>query len=105
MSNILVRIKRAVLAGRYDFSDKAIIEIECDNLDERDIVESILNATEIHKTLRSTSPRRSPGREYLHVIVSENLDGISIYTKGKLTGNPGEEVYYFLVSAKRDLES
>ena len=33
MSDILVRIKRAVLAGRYAFSEKAQIEMEIDGLE------------------------------------------------------------------------
>ena len=41
MSDILVRIKRAVLAGRYVFSEKARMEIEADGLEELDIAESI----------------------------------------------------------------
>ncbi|HKU74258.1 MAG TPA: hypothetical protein VJR02_10080 [Pyrinomonadaceae bacterium] len=47
--DVLIRIKRAVLAGRYVFSEKARIEMESDDLTEVDIVESILNADAIHK--------------------------------------------------------
>ena len=42
--DVLIRIKRAVLAGRYVFSEKARIEMETDDLTEVDIAESILNA-------------------------------------------------------------
>jgi len=45
--NILVRIKRAVLAGRYAFSEKARDEMERDHLCELDVAESILNAVAI----------------------------------------------------------
>ncbi|MFI5340122.1 MAG: hypothetical protein ACHQ7N_09815 [Candidatus Methylomirabilales bacterium] len=44
MSDVLVRIKRAVLAGRFAFSEKARIEMEADGLTESDVPESIINA-------------------------------------------------------------
>jgi hypothetical protein len=65
-----------------------------------DVVESILNAVAIYKTLRSTSPLRK-SREYLYVIQSPNLEGLAIYTKGKLVRRAGVETYYFLISSKR----
>ena len=99
--NVLIRIKRAVLAGRYAFSEKARIEMEADDLTELDVAESILNADAIDKRLRSTSALRNRRREYLYVIQSTNLDGLVIYTKGKLVEAPGIEMYYFLVSSKR----
>jgi hypothetical protein len=43
MQNILVRIKRSVLAGNYAFSEKARLEMEADGLTELDVAESILN--------------------------------------------------------------
>ena len=58
MSDTLVRIKRAVLAGHYAFSEKASFELEADGLNELDIVESIVNAVAIYKTIRSQSPFR-----------------------------------------------
>ena len=103
MSDILVRIKRAVLAGRYVFSEKARMEIEADGLEELDIAESILNAVAIYKKIRSTSPSRNKAKEYLYIIQSPNLDGIAIYTKGKLVREAGEDHYYFLISSKRGL--
>ena len=98
--DILIRIKRTVLAGRYVFSEKARREMETDNLSEVDIAESILNADSIYKRVRSTSPSRKRRREYLYVIRSTNLDGLVVYTKGKLVEAAGDETYYFLVSAK-----
>ena len=47
MAGILVRIKRAVLAGRYEFSEKALDEMEGDGLTPLDVAESILNAVAI----------------------------------------------------------
>ena len=101
MREILVRIKRAVLSGRYEFSRKALDEMEGSGLTTLDVAESILNAVAIYKTIRSTSPFRSASREYLHVIQSTTLDGLPVYTKGKLVTECGVETYYFLVSAKR----
>jgi len=101
MSDVLVRIKRAILAGRYVFSEKARLEMEADGLTELDVAESILNAVAIYKKIRSRSPFRERAREYLYVIQSTNLDGLVIYTKGKLVREAGAETYYFLVSSKR----
>ncbi len=103
MSDILVRIKRAVLAGRIIFTEKAQIEMDVDGLDEMDVIESILNAVAIYKKIRSTSPNRRKAKEYLYIIQSPNLDGVAIYTKGKLVLEAGEETYYFLISSKRAL--
>jgi len=97
----LRRIKRAVLSGNYVFSEKAFIEMEADSLAELDVAESILNAVAIYKTLRSRSPYRQRRVEYLHVIQSTNLDGLMIYTKGKLVDEAGVETYYFLISSKK----
>lgn len=78
MSDILVRIKRAVLAGRYNFSKKARIEMEVDGISELDVLESILNAVAIYKVIRSRSPLRESAVEYLYVIQSTNLEGLVI---------------------------
>ena len=101
MDDILVRIKRAILAGRYAFSEKARIEMEADSLTELDVAESIVNAVAIYKRIRSRSPLRRQSREYLYVIQGTNLVGLMIYTKGKLVREAGEEAYYFLVSSKK----
>ena len=102
-SDLLRRIKRAVLAGNYAFSEKALLEMEADGLTELDAAESILNAAAIYKTLRSQSPWREQRTEYLHVIQSTNLDGLMIYTKGKLVEEGGVDRYYFLISSKKAL--
>ena len=98
--DVLMRIKWAVFAGRYVFSEKAISEMEADDLTEVDIAESILNADAIYKKVRSTSPSRKRRREYLYVIKGTNLDGLVIYTKGKLVEAPGVETRYYLISSK-----
>lgn len=101
MQNILVRIKRAVLAGNYAFSEKARLEMEADSLTELDVAESILNAVAIYKRIRSRSPHRKQAREHLYVIQSTNLEGLMIYTKGKLVSEADVETYYFLISSKK----
>jgi len=101
MTDVLIRIKRAVLEGRYAFSEKARMEMEVDNLTELDVAESILNAVAIYKTLRSRSPSRKQSREQLYVIQSTNLEGLMIYTKGKLVREADTELYYFLISSKK----
>jgi hypothetical protein len=100
---ILVRIKRAVLSGHYAFSEKARIEMEADGLTELDIAESIVNAVAVYKRLRSRSPFRGVGVEYLYVIQATNLEGVMIYSKGKLVREPDADHFYFLISSKRAL--
>lgn len=95
----LVRIKRAVLAGNIVYTTKAEIEMEIDHLLRPEVEESIIYANAIDKTIRSTRSRR--GREYLHIIHGTTLNGIVIYTKGKLVVQSGIETYYVLVSSKR----
>jgi hypothetical protein len=103
MIDILVRIKRAVLAGRYVFSEKARIEMEADGIKELDVAESILNAVAIYKTIRSESLFHKRAKEYLYVIQSTNLNGLPIYSKGKLMKEQGQDVYYFLISSKKGM--
>ena len=102
-SDVLIKIKRAVLAGRYSFSDKAQMELADDGLDDIDVVEAIANAMVIHKKIRSRSPLRQRQTEYLYVIQSTNLDGIFIYPKGKFVRVGDTELFYFLISAKRSV--
>jgi hypothetical protein len=101
MDDILRRIKRAVLAGNLVFTEKATTERQRDGLTELDVAEAIINAVAIYKTIRSTSPTCRGRREYLHVIQSTNMEGVAVYTKGKLVEEGGFEVYYVFVSAKR----
>jgi len=103
MDEILKRIKRAIIARNYEFSAKALAELDMDGLSESDALESILNAVRIYKRIRSSSARRSAHREYLNVIIGDTLDGIAVYTKGKLIAASGVDTYYFLVSSKRTL--
>jgi hypothetical protein len=101
--DVLSRIKRCVLQGNLKFSLKARDEAILDGLSPLDVRESIVNATAIRKTLRSTSPGRSSGREYLYIIVAPNMSGLRIYTKGKFVVEESIETYYLLISSKRSL--
>ncbi len=91
------------MAGNYAFSEKARIEMEADSLTELDVAESILTSVAISKVLRSTSIRRTRSGERLYVIQSTNLNGLLIYTKGKLVSEVEVDTYYFLVSSKKAL--
>jgi len=101
MSDVLVRIKRAMIEGRYRLTEKAQNELEADGLTELDVVEAIVNAGAIDKTIRSRSVRRGRAGEKLYVIVSANFSGLVIYTKGKFGQADGQETYYVLISSKR----
>jgi hypothetical protein len=103
MTDTLKRIKRAILTGDYAFSEKARIEMEADQITELDVAESILNAVAIYKTVRSVSPQPGRARELLHIIQSTNLNGLAIYTKGRLVADAGHDTYYFLISSKKAL--
>ena len=78
--------------------------MEIDGISEMDVTESILNAVAIYKTIRSKSPYRKNLRENLYIIQSTNLEGLPIYTKGKLVSEFGGSIYYFLVSSKKSSE-
>lgn len=80
---------------------RPVLELESDGLTELGLVESIVNAVAIYKTIRSQSPYRKQTREYLHIIQSTNLEGLMIYSKGKLVQEAGVETYYFLISSKK----
>ena len=79
------------------------MEMEASSLTELDVAESILNAVAVYKRLRSHSGSRTQSKEYLYVIQSTNLDGLMIYTKGKLVRETEAETYYFLISSKRSI--
>ena len=75
--------------------------MERDHLTAEDVLEAVVNAQAISKTLRSRSPsRRHPG-EKLYVIKSFNYDGTLIYTKGAIVREDDQETFYIFVSSKR----
>jgi hypothetical protein len=101
--DILAKIKRLAIARRLRFTFKADLERIGDGLTVEDIVESLVNAPAINKTLRSRSPKRVQQRERLYVIVSPTYDGVLVYTKGTIRTVRDVEEYYLLISAKRDV--
>jgi hypothetical protein len=98
--DILVKIKRLVIARRIVFSEKAREERLSCELTVEEIIESILNAPTINKTLKSTSPFRKSQREKLYVIISSTYDGKVIYTKGTIRKLNQREEFYILISSK-----
>lgn len=96
--DILVRIKRLVVARRVEFTIKATEERLRDGLTVEDVLESIVNA--IKKILRSRSAARRGATERLYVIESPTFTGTWVYTKGTIRRKEGQEVFYVLVSAK-----
>jgi len=98
--DVLHQIKRLVLHGQIRFTEKARIEMDLDDLSPGQVRESILNAQMIDKTMRSRSMRRRAAREKLYVIKSFSYDGTLIYTKGAITREANQEVFYIFVSAK-----
>ena len=98
--DILVRIKRLVVARRVEFTIKATEERLRDGLTVEDVFESIVNANAIKKVLRSRSVARRGMTERLYVIESPTFTGTWVYTKGTLRRKEGQEVFYVLVSAK-----
>lgn len=99
----IVRIKRLVIARHVLFSEKAENEMAAEFLTPELVYESILNAPAIFKVLRSSNPRTSK-TERLYVIKGLTYDGIDIYTKGKILKSEGVDVFYVLISSKRNTD-
>jgi hypothetical protein len=98
----LAKIKRLAIARQLRFTFKADTERIRDSLSVEDIVESLVNAPVINKTLRSRSPHRLLPREKLYVILSSTYDGTLVYTKGTIRKTQDVEEYCLLISAKKD---
>ena len=98
--DILVRIKRLAVARRVEFTITATEERLRDGLTVEDVLESIVNANAIKKTLRSRSAGRQGAAERLYVIESPTFTGTWVYTKGTIRRKEGQELFYVLVSAK-----
>ncbi len=101
--DILTKIKRLAIARRLRFTFKADTERIRDGLNTEDIVESLVTASAINKTLRSRSPSRLLPREKLYIIISSTYDGTLVYTKRTIRRIQGAEEYYLLISAKKDV--
>ncbi len=98
--DVLVRIKRLVIARQVEFTMKAEQERLRDGLSVEDVLESVVNANALKKTIRSRSPRRVRPGERLYVIESSNFSGTWIYTKGAIRRKGGQEVFCVFVSSK-----
>ena len=101
--DVLVHIKRLVIARRVLFTEKAQTEISADGLTKELVYEAILNAPAITKVLRSTNPH-SHERERLYVIKGLTFEGLDIYTKGKILHAKGVDIFYVLISSKRSTD-
>ena len=99
----LVRIKRLVIARHVLFTQKAEGEMAAECLTPEIVYESMLNAPCIFKTLRSGNPRTGTV-ERLYVIKGLTYDGLDIYTKGKIMKREGVDVFYVLISSKRNTD-
>lgn len=98
--DVLVRIKRLVIARRVEFTFKAEEERLRDGLAVEDVLESVVNANAIKKVLRSRAIGRAHPGERLYVIESPNFSGVWIYTKGTIRRKGRQEVFYVFVSSK-----
>ena len=98
--DVLVRIKQLVIAHRIEFTLKAQEERLHDDLSIEEIMESIVNANAIKKTLRSRSLGRGRAGEKLFVIESPSFSGVWIYTKGVIRRKAARDVFYVLISSK-----
>lgn len=102
MRDTLITIKRLIMSRRFVFTHKARIEMESDGLTEMDALEAIMTAVAINKTIRSKSPDRTSRNEKLYVIVGTNYEGLPIYTKGLIRRIEDRDVFYFLISSKKN---
>ncbi len=89
-----------MIAHRVVFTAKARDERVTDGLTVEDVLESIVNAQSINKTIRSTSEFRVARKEKLYIIISSSFDGKLIYTKGTVRSVDGVDEFYILISAK-----
>ena len=98
--DVLLQIKRLALFGRVEFTEKALLELEVDDLQESEVVESLVNAQRIDKVIRSRSRWRRSSHGKLYVIKSLSYGGTYIYTKGTIVRHAEGDVFYVLVSSK-----
>lgn len=77
---------------------KAKEEVSSSRFISDEVIESIVNAPRIEKTLRSSAAGRS---ERLYVLKGKTFGNLLVYTKGKIVRDAGEEMFYILISSKR----
>jgi len=66
MHALLLKIKRLIIAQRYRFTLKPETEMFAEALTEPDVLEAILNANGIKKTIRSSNPVTGKNRKASH---------------------------------------
>jgi hypothetical protein len=99
--DILIRIKRLVLARRIVITHKAQLEMEIDDLSEEDVIEAIINARRIDKVIRSDSPFPAHRGDRLYIIKGSTFSNVAVYTKGKIVKDAAAETFYILISSKK----
>ena len=102
--DILIRIKRLVIARQVLFTEKAECEMAANDLTPVAVYEAILNAPAVFKRIRSKNPKTGKS-EYLYIIKGLTFDGLAIYTKGKILTQKGIEVFYVLISSKKSTDN
>ena len=101
--DVLVTIKRLVIARHVLFTEKAADEMLADSLSQDMVYEAILNAPAVIKTMRSRNPK-TRRVEKLYVIKGLTFDGMAIYTKGKIVTRKAIDIFYVLISSKRSTD-
>ncbi|MBI4753189.1 hypothetical protein HY793_02295 [Candidatus Desantisbacteria bacterium] len=100
MNHTLIKIKRLLLKGTYEFRLSADIQLANDGLIRDDAIESILNA-DYMRMKNSTSKDKLKPKEKVCIVESFTYDGILMYTKGVIRELRDKESFYIIISAKR----
>ncbi len=101
--DVLIVIKRLVMAGKLVITEKAQVEMLLDNLTEMDVIEAIVYSPRISKKIMSTSIHKENPGDRLYIIIGKTLSGKIIYTKGRVGRYANERVFYVLISSKRSM--
>lgn len=103
MSDVLVKIKRAVLSGRFEFSRKAADEMDADDLTRLnlDVAESIVNAVAIYKTIVHVALIEATGARHFTSSRAPICGVCRSTRKGSRLPKRASRPNYFLVSSKR----
>lgn len=75
--------------------------MDADDLLEAEVIEAIVCAKRIDKTIISTSPLHPLTREKLYIIKGKTLGGRLVYTKSVIRKHGEIETFYVLVSSKK----
>lgn len=95
----LSRIKQLALHRQIRLTEKEQLEVWRDGLVEDDLIESIVNAPRIDKTIRSRHPITGVP-EKLYILKGRTFSGQLIYTKGTIRRDEDRDIWYVLVSGK-----